>query len=99
MTYHPTTATFRQGARTLPQSYYTSPDILAEEADRIFLRQWHCVGRVSRLERPGDWIQREIAGDSIIVLRDRNGTIRAFFNVCRHGGTRICQADAGHFSE
>lgn len=99
MTYHPTTATFRQGARTLPQSYYTSPDILAEEADRIFLRQWHCVGRASRLERPGDWIQREIAGESIMVLRDRNGAIRAFFNVCRHRGTRICQGDAGHFSE
>ncbi|HEX9894891.1 MAG TPA: aromatic ring-hydroxylating dioxygenase subunit alpha [Gemmatimonadales bacterium] len=97
--FHPTTQTFRQGSRTMPQEYYTSPAILAEEAERLFLRQWHCVGRVSRFEQPGDWVQRSIAGESIIILRDRQGEIRAFFNVCRHRGTRICREASGQFSE
>jgi Rieske 2Fe-2S family protein len=99
MSFQPTTRTFRQGARTMPGEYYTSPAILAEETVRIFTRQWHCVARASSLAHPGDWIQRSIAGESLIVLRDRNGDIRAFYNVCRHRGTRICREDQGHFSE
>ena len=40
-----------------------------------------------------------IAGESLIFLRDRGGALRAFFNVCRHRGTRLCTQEAGHFSE
>ena len=42
---------------------------------------------------------RTIAGESLIILRDRSGELRAFFNVCRHRGTRLCEAASGHFSE
>lgn len=98
-TYHPTTTTFRQGARTLSGELYTSATVFAEEMERIFARAWCCAGRVSMLERPGDWVLREIAGESIILLRDRHGSPRAFFNVCRHRGTRLCREDSGHFSE
>ena len=42
---------------------------------------------------------REVAGESIIVLRDREGALRAFFNVCRHRGTRICREESGRFAE
>ncbi len=97
--FHPTASTFRQGARTLPGEYYTSPAIFAEEAERVFAREWCCVGRASGLERPGDYFLREIAGESIIVLRDARGAARAFFNVCRHRGTRLCREESGHFSE
>lgn len=93
-----TVESFVQGAHTLPREYYTSPDILAEEQERIFARQWNCVGRTSALAAPGDYIVREVAGESIIVLRDRSGVLRAFFNVCRHRGTQICTAAAGRFA-
>jgi Rieske 2Fe-2S family protein len=93
--FHRTSITFRQGSRTMPGEFYTSPDILAEEQERIFARQWLCVGRSERLARPGDYVVRTLAGESLIVLRDRAGAIRAFFNVCRHRGTRICMADEG----
>jgi Rieske 2Fe-2S family protein len=96
--FHPTATTFRQGAHTLPGEYFTSPAILAEESERIFARGWNCVGRASRLARPGDYFLAAIAGESIIVLRDAHG-VRAHFNVCRHRGTRICMEDAGHFKE
>jgi Rieske 2Fe-2S family protein len=98
-TFHPTADSFRAGARTLPREYYTSESVLAEETERLLARSWNCVGRVSRLAAPGDYIVREIAGESLIILRDRSGEVRAFFNVCRHRGTQICRAASGQFSE
>jgi len=53
------------------------------------------VGRVSSLPEPGDYIVREIAGESIVILRDKNGALRAFFNICRHRGTRLCREESG----
>jgi len=98
-TYHRTVEAYKQGAHTMPREYYTSPDILGEERERIFARHWNCVGRASRVARPGDYIVRTIAGESLIVLRDRNDELHAFFNVCRHRGTRICREASGQFSE
>ena len=97
--FQPTTTTFRRGSHTLPGEYYVSDAILAEEGERIFARAWHCVGRVSRVAEPGQYFLGTIAGESIIVLRDRKGELRAFFNVCRHRGTRICREEAGRVGE
>ena len=94
-----TTAAYRQGARTMPGVYYTSPEILTEETERIFARHWNCVGRASQVARRGDYVVRTVAGESVIVVRDKRGTLRAFFNVCRHRGTRLCDVPSGHFSE
>jgi Rieske 2Fe-2S family protein len=98
-TFHRTVEAYQQGATTMPREYYTSPDVLVEERERIFARQWNCVGRANRIARPGDYIVRTIAGESLIILRDRGGDVRAFFNVCRHRGTRICRDASGQFSE
>lgn len=98
-TYLKTTESYRQGARTLPGRYYTSPEILAEEAERIGRRHWHCVGRAADIEHPGDYFVREIAGESLIIVRDRGGVPRAFYNVCRHRGTRLCETLEGQLSE
>ena len=96
--FHPTATSYRKGSRTLPGEFYTSPSILAEEWDRIFARGWNCVGRASRLERPGDYFLCDIAEESIIVLRDAKGALCALFNVCRHRGTRICREASGHLT-
>jgi Rieske 2Fe-2S family protein len=98
-TFHPTTTTFRQGAFTMRGEVYTSPAIFTQETERIFARQWNCVGRAAVLPNGGDYLVREIAGESIVVARDRHGRLRAFFNVCRHRGTRLCTEENGHFSE
>lgn len=98
-TFHPTVTSFRQGARTMPAERYLSADVLAREAERLHARMWTCVGRSDRVPNPGDYVLCAVAGESLIVLRDRNGQLRAFFNVCRHRGTRICQETSGHLSE
>jgi Rieske 2Fe-2S family protein len=94
-----TAASFRQGARTLPRAYYTSTEMFAAEKEAIFGRLWSCVGRSSRLAQPGDYIVGAVADESIIVVRGGDGILRAFFNVCRHRGTRLCTAETGRFGD
>ena len=94
-----TVDSFRQGARTLPREYYTSPEIFAEEATRIHGRLWNCVGRASAFANPGEYQVRTVAGESLIIVRDRGGELHAFFNICRHRGTRLCSDERGALSE
>jgi Rieske 2Fe-2S family protein len=84
--------------RTLPQAYYTSEAVFREEADRIFARRWVCVGRAEQIADPGDYFLAEVAGESLIVVRDKQEGLRAFFNVCRHRGTRLCEEISGRLN-
>ncbi|MDQ2865218.1 MAG: aromatic ring-hydroxylating dioxygenase subunit alpha [Candidatus Eremiobacteraeota bacterium] len=86
------------GARTLESRWYVSPELFALERERIFSRQWICVGRLESIENPGDYFVANVGDESLIVTRDRDRRPRAYYNVCRHRGTRICESTAGHFS-
>jgi glycine betaine catabolism A len=86
------------GAKTLHGRFYTSQEIFAEERERVFSRRWVCIGRESQIADPGSFVVKEVAGESLIILRDRSQEIRAYFNVCRHRGTRICTEHSGRFS-
>jgi len=94
-----TAETFATGAQTLPRRYFTAPEIFTEELERIFARQWICVGHQNQIANPGDYFVRNVAGESLIILRDRSGEIRGFYNLCRHRGTRICENNGGRFHE
>lgn len=98
-TFHPTVTSFRQGARTMPAEQYLSADVLAREAEQLHATMWSCIGRADRIPQAGDYFLATVAGESLIVVRTREGQLRAFFNVCRHRGTRICQEASGHLSE
>ncbi len=84
-------------ASTLPSRYYTDPGVFREELESFYFRNWICAGRAGVISEPGDYFLREVAGESIIIVRDPAGRVRAFYNVCRHRGTRMCTAAAGHF--
>lgn len=71
-------------ARAMPPEVYTSEEFLKHELSDIFSQDWFCVGRVSALENPGDYVTQELAGQPIVVIRDRDGTLRAMSNVCLH---------------
>ena len=94
--FRKTAETFAQGATTLPQRYFVSPEVFVEERETIFSAQWVLVGHQSQVERAGDFFVREVAGESLIVARDREERIRGFYNVCRHRGTRLCEEQSGH---
>ena len=80
---------------TLPRRFFVSSDVFAEEMEKIFGARWLCVGRESLIAKPGDYILREVGRESILILRDTSGTVRAFYNVCRHRGSRLCEAASG----
>jgi len=71
-------------AYAMPKSVYTSEDFLAQEIESIFKKDWFCAGRASSLPNPGDYTTLELAGQPIMVIRDRDGALRAQSNVCLH---------------
>ena len=76
-------------ARHMPAHFYTSPEIHAREKERIFQKEWLCMGRVEELDQPGSYLTFRVAGEPIVICKDRQGELRAFSNVCRHRGTQI----------
>ena len=94
-TFLRTVESFVQGARTMPQRYYVGDEVFAAEQDRIFAQSWLCVGRGAELAEPGSYKLQAIGADSVLILREKSGALRAFHNVCRHRGTRLCEAERG----
>src|SRR2546430_15219454 len=86
------------GATSLPQRYFVSSDVFAEEQDKIFARRWLLVAHQSQIAKPGDFFLAHVAGESLIVVRDQRAAIRAFYDVCRHRGTRLKEDACGHAS-
>jgi len=82
-------------ARTLPGRYYYDPAIYAREQERIFRRSWVCIGRADAIPSAGDYLRADVGGESVLALRDRAGTVRAYLNGCRHRGARLCTAERG----
>lgn len=83
---------------TLPGRYYADPAIYRLELTRIFGRLWTCVGLAASLPQPGDYLATEVAGEPILVVRGQDGQLRAFLNVCRHRGARLCTEARGCLS-
>jgi Rieske 2Fe-2S family protein len=93
------TVASNNGARSLAQKYLVSEEIFAKEQKHIFSKQWVCVGHRSDVAASGDYFLAELAGESVIIVRDQRGEVRAFYNVCRHRGTRICEENKGQFRQ
>lgn len=73
----------------LPPAVFSHEGFAAIEEERIFRRAWQCIGRVDELTQPGDYLTDDLAGDPIFVVRDGEGAIRAFPNICRHRAARL----------
>lgn len=82
---------------TLPARFYTDPSHFQREGEHFFFGKWICAGRAADLPRRGDYLLRDILGESVIITRNDAGAISAMFNVCRHRGTRICESPCGTF--
>jgi glycine betaine catabolism A len=104
--FRKTAEAFTSGAKTLPRRYFISPEVFAEEQEKIFSRQWLLVGHQSQIADAGDYFLVSVppssdygtTRESLIVIRDKSGEIHAFYNVCRHRGTRLKEDSCGHAS-
>jgi len=75
---------------TLPGHYYTDPEIFAAEQRDVFGVEWVYVGRADSIAAPGDVLRADVGTEAVIVVRGRDGVVRAFLNVCRHRGATLC---------
>ena len=79
--------------KSLPSEHYLSVAVHDRERERIFYREWFCVGRVHQLQSPGDYLISDVAGESILVVRTKENELAAHYNVCRHRGCRLALED------
>src|SRR6266446_876947 len=89
--FRKTAETFAAGAKTLAQQYFVSPEVFAKEQDRIFSKQWVLAGHQSQLAETGNYFVAVVAGESLIIVRDKDGELHGFYNVCRHRGSRLIE--------
>ncbi|MEO0772154.1 MAG: aromatic ring-hydroxylating dioxygenase subunit alpha [Pseudomonadota bacterium] len=85
-----------EGAYTLPSRYFYDPAIFEAEKHAIFYRAWHVAGHLGEVAEPGKFIKVDIFEQSVIVVRGRDGVLRAFHNVCMHRGNRLVTEPRGH---
>ena len=76
-------------ARHLPGYLYSSPEIYAMEIEKIFMKDWLCVGREEQYEKAGDYRALSVAGEPLLICQDEAGTLNAYANVCRHRGVEV----------
>lgn len=74
---------------------YYSREFAEREWEHMWKRVWHVGGRESQLEEPGDFITHNFRHESVIMIRQEDGSIRAFFNVCQHRGNRLVNVEEG----
>ena len=84
--------------QTLHRDFYLSEEVFRREREKIFCQEWICGGREAEITEPGDYLALDVAGESVLVLRTRGGRLTAYYNVCRHRGTRlVAEGSTGTF--
>ncbi|MEI2471321.1 aromatic ring-hydroxylating dioxygenase subunit alpha [Peribacillus frigoritolerans] len=80
----------------IPAYLLGDPKVYDIEHEKVFLKTWVFIGHDSEVPNKGDFMTRELAGYSLIITRDAEGEIRAFYNMCTHRGMKLCRADKGN---
>ena len=78
---------------TLPYRWYTDADVLARERERLFGHAWQYAGHTGQLPEPGSFFTIRAGDVPLIVVRDREGALRALVNVCRHRGAEVVSGE------
>ena len=92
MTVHAQSPLLNHCPDSLPASAYFDADWFRREQKAIWAKDWVHVGRLNDL-KPGTMRKVTVAGQNLILCRDRDGTVTAFHNTCRHRGAELCSAD------
>ena len=77
------------GSRALHPSFYLDPELQEREQELIFERTWQLAGHLSQLGQPGSYVTAWAGNQPVLVVRDEEGSLRAFRNVCRHRGSTL----------
>jgi phenylpropionate dioxygenase-like ring-hydroxylating dioxygenase large terminal subunit len=77
----------------LPPALYHDAAILQREIDAVFRREWLCMGRLAEIPRAGDYLTRDFVGAPVVAIRQADGGVRAFANLCLHRSARLLEGD------
>ncbi len=80
---------------SLPQRFYTDPELFELEMELIFAQNWLAIGHVCEVPKVGDYVTVNVGKDSLLIVRNKEGGISAFFNTCRHRGSVLCTKASG----
>ena len=83
---------------SLDQKFYKDTSIFELEKHNIFYNSWIFIGHESQIPNKGDFFVYKLLDEEIIVLRNKENKVKAFFNVCRHRGSRVCLEEKGNTS-
>jgi len=86
----------RRRGYSLPQGLYTDLAVHDFDIRAIFQRTWLQAGFESEIPTPGDYLTLKVGESSVVVVRNLDGVVGAFFNTCRHRGAQICSEKRGH---
>jgi glycine betaine catabolism A len=86
----------RRPGFSLPQAFYADDQIFEADVQAVFASDWLFACNICEIRNPGDYVTLSVGRHPLIVLRDRDGEVRAFHNVCRHRGSRLCSQEHGH---
>jgi phenylpropionate dioxygenase-like ring-hydroxylating dioxygenase large terminal subunit len=75
---------------------YTSQEFFEKEFNGMWAKVWLLLGRESEMPNPGDWQKEEVGPESILMVRQEDGSIKAFYNVCQHRGNQLVSDEKGH---
>ncbi len=89
-------ATATRVGYSFDQEFYASDAVFKADMDQVIGRKWILAGHASKIPNKGDYFLFKIGAEQIIVIRENAESVRAFFNVCRHRGSTICQAESGN---
>ena len=82
-------------ASTIPASWYINDDFYELELETVFSRSWQLAARLDQVSQPGQYVTTDVAGEPIVVVRGKDGELRAFFNVCRHHAAAVMTEPEG----
>ncbi|MEC8276003.1 MAG: Rieske (2Fe-2S) protein, partial [Pseudomonadota bacterium] len=79
----------------MEQALYASDEIFAADVEAVMMREWHFAGLANEIPGAGDYMLFDLLDESVILVRGEDGQVRAFANVCRHRGSRVCLEHRG----
>lgn len=82
--------------KLIPVSKYTEEAVLEKEKECLFFNEMNVIGFSNEISSPGDFITRDVMGAPVLITRDKDGTAKAFLNVCRHRGATIERKPKGN---
>ncbi len=96
-TYEKTRLPVSEAVTLIPAAYFDE-DFFSLERERVWKSGWVCVGYASQLPRVGDILRVELAGESLLIVRDKESRLQGFYNVCRHRGAELVSEEKTHCS-